>query len=144
MADEDQFESASSGASDTYPKQCSALRKNDFVVIKGRPCKIVEMSTSKTGKHGHAKVHIVALDVFNGKKFEDICPSTHNMEVPVVSRSEYTVISCEDGYLNLMDDAGVCREDLKCPSKDTELGKEMESKLLSGETFMVSTSGNSC
>ena len=56
MADEDQFESASSGASDTYPKQCSALRKNDFVVIKGRPCKIVEMSTSKTGKHGHAKV----------------------------------------------------------------------------------------
>ena len=52
------------------------------------------------------------------------------------------VISCEDGYLNLMDDAGVCREDLKCPSKDTELGKEMESKLLSGETFMVSTSGN--
>lgn len=37
------------------------------------------------------QVHIVALDVFNGKKFEDICPSTHNMEVPVVSRSEYTV-----------------------------------------------------
>lgn len=29
----------------------------------GRPCKIVEMSTSKTGKHGHAKVHLVAIDV---------------------------------------------------------------------------------
>ena len=39
------------------------------------------------------QVHIVALDVFNGKKFEDICPSTHNMEVPVVSRSEYTAVS---------------------------------------------------
>ena len=29
----------------------------------GRPCKIVDMSTSKTGKHGHAKVHLVGIDV---------------------------------------------------------------------------------
>jgi hypothetical protein len=31
--------------------------------MSGRPCKIVDMSTSKTGKHGHAKVHLVAIDV---------------------------------------------------------------------------------
>lgn len=72
--------------------QCSALRKNGFVVIKNRPCKIVDMSTSKTGKHGHAKVHLVALDIFTGKKLEDLCPSTHNMDVPVVKRSEYTLV----------------------------------------------------
>ena len=33
-------------------------------MIKGHACKIVDMSTSKTGKHGHAKVHMVALDIF--------------------------------------------------------------------------------
>ena len=49
------------------------------------------MTTSKTGKHGHAKVHLIALDIFTNKKLEDICPSTHNMNVPVVKKKEYQV-----------------------------------------------------
>lgn len=56
MADDEYEGQGESGASNTYPQQCSALRKNGYVVMKNRPCKIVEMSTSKTGKHGHAKV----------------------------------------------------------------------------------------
>jgi len=113
MADTNEFESADSGASDTFPQQCSALRKNGFVCIKARPCKIVEMSTSKTGKHGHAKVHLVGIDIFTGKKLEELCPSTHNILVPNVGRKEYTVIAYEDSYFTLMDDAGETREDLK-------------------------------
>jgi len=59
MADAGEFESTASGASETFPMQCSALRKNGFVVLKGKACKIVDMSTSKTGKHGHAKVSFI-------------------------------------------------------------------------------------
>ncbi len=94
MADggDDTFQATDSGSSNTYPMQCSTLRKGGFVVIKGQPCKIVEMSTSKTGKHGHAKVHMVALNIFNQKKLEELCPSTHNMDVPHVKRSDYQVI----------------------------------------------------
>jgi len=103
MSDEE-VHTADAGSSATYPAQCSSLRKNGHVMIKGRPMKIVDMSTSKTGKHGHAKVHLVGVDIFTGKKAEELCPSTHNIDVPIVKRKEYQLIDIdEDGYMSLMD-----------------------------------------
>ncbi|QKX53464.1 uncharacterized protein TRUGW13939_00543 [Talaromyces rugulosus] len=140
MADDAQhehtFDSADAGASATFPMQCSALRKNGHVVIKGRPCKIVDMSTSKTGKHGHAKVHLVAIDIFTGKKLEDLSPSTHNMDVPNVSRKEFQLLDItDDGFLSLMDDGGNTKDDVKVP--DGEVGDRIN-KLFTDEGKDVS------
>ncbi|CAN1328371.1 Eukaryotic translation initiation factor 5A [Linum perenne] len=103
MSDEEHhFESkADAGASKTYPQQAGAIRKGGHIVIKNRPCKVVEVSTSKTGKHGHAKCHFVAIDIFNGKKLEDIVPSSHNCDVPHVNRTDYQLIDIsEDGFVS--------------------------------------------
>ncbi|KAG9047728.1 Eukaryotic translation initiation factor 5A [Tulasnella sp. UAMH 9824] len=132
---EQTFEKAGAGASLTYPMQCSALRKNGHVVIKGRPCKIIDMSTSKTGKHGHAKVHLVATDIFTGKKLEDICPSTHNMDVPNVKREEYTLINIDDNHLNLMTSDGSPKDDVKLPEGD--LGKDIQAGFDEGKELLV-------
>jgi len=119
-----EVEQVSSGAADFYPQQCSALRKGGHVIIKGKPCKIVEMSTSKTGKHGHAKVHLVALDIFDNKKYEDICPSTHNINVPIVTRKMYSLNYIDDDdFLELMDDDGNTKEDLKAVG---EIGEQIK------------------
>lgn len=41
--DEHHFESkADSGASKTYPQQAGTIRKNGYIVIKGRACKVSE------------------------------------------------------------------------------------------------------
>ncbi|XP_047258516.1 28 kDa ribonucleoprotein, chloroplastic-like, partial [Capsicum annuum] len=44
-------------------------------------CYVVEVSTSKTGKRGHAKCHFIEFDIFTGKKLEDIVPSSYNCDV---------------------------------------------------------------
>jgi len=122
--DDAEFQGGNAGASATYPVQCSALRKNGYVMIKARPCKVIEMSTSKTGKHGHAKVHLVGLDIFTSKKYEDLCPSTHNIDVPNVTRSDFQLIDIsDDGFATLMNDKGDTRDDLKVP--DGELGQKI-------------------
>jgi len=122
--DDTEFAAANAGSSKTYPVQCSALRKNGYVMIKSRPCKVIEMSTSKTGKHGHAKVHLIGLDIFTSKKYEDLCPSTHNIDVPHVNRSDFQLIDIsDDGFATLMNDKGDTRDDLKIP--DGELGQKI-------------------
>lgn len=121
------FESADAGASLTYPMQAGAIRKNGFIVIKQRPCKVVDVSTSKTGKHGHAKCHFVAIDVFTGKKYEDLTPSSHNCDVPNVKRLEFQLIDVNDeGFVTLMDDNGNTREDLMLPKGTDEADKLAE------------------
>ncbi|KAL8291562.1 hypothetical protein RQP46_002540 [Phenoliferia psychrophenolica] len=132
---EQTFESAGAGASHTFPLQCSALRKGGFVVIKGRACKIIDMSTSKTGKHGHAKVHLIATDIFTGRKYEELSPSTHNMDVPNVTRSEYQLINIDDGFLNLILLDGSAKDDVKVP--EGELGADLQKAFDDGADVSV-------
>lgn len=107
MSDEEhQFESkADTGASKTYPQQAGTIRKNGYIVIKGRPCKVVEASTSKTDKHGHGKRRFVGIDIFTAKKLEDIVPSSPTVMFPmslvlIISSLTSPRIALQSSYLS--------------------------------------------
>merc|ERR1712212_945608 len=78
---------------------------------------------------------MVALDIFTGKKLEDICPSTHNMNVPNVTRKDYQMVNIDDGFAELMDDDGEPKDDLKIP--DDDVGNDVPPKFTDGEQFSV-------
>lgn len=110
------FSTGEAGASETIPMEAGQIRKGSMIMIKGQPCKVSDVSVSKTGKHGHAKCNFIAYNIFNNKKLEDMIPSTHTTSVPIVSRKEYSLVDIDDeDYLSLMDEDGNTREDLKLP-----------------------------
>ncbi|MFF4450192.1 translation initiation factor IF-5A [Streptomyces sp. NPDC001502] len=135
MSDVDLDSGSAPAGSKSRSTQASALRKNNYVLLKGSPCKITELSTSKTGKHGHDKVYITAVDVFTGKTYEDVSPSTHIVEVPVVTRIEYMLTNVADGFLSLMDESGETKGDIVLP--EGQLGKDIQKAFEDGKDVLI-------
>ena len=118
MSDNDyDIEITDSGASKTVSVEAGQIRKGGYIMIKGKPCKVKDVSVSKTGKHGHAKCKFSASDIFTGASCEELCPSTHSIDVPVVNKKDWMIQGLQDEtYVLLMDDDGEMREDLQVPS----------------------------
>jgi len=67
-----------SQVNDEYIKKyvkASQVKVGDIVIIKGRPCKVISVSVSKTGKHGNSKTHFKFAD------FDDWFHSNSDIEV---------------------------------------------------------------
>ena len=139
-AEDETFESTDAGASETYPMEAGQIRKSGHIMIKGNPCKVIDVSTSKTGKHGHAKCNFLAVDIFTGKKLEDMVPSTHGTTVPVVSRVEWEVLDITDeDFLSLTNDGGDIKEDLKLPDVPDTMAQEIRDAWDEGNNQVIVT-----
>eukprot|EP01024_Parvocaulis_polyphysoides_P000231 TRINITY_DN1005_c0_g1_i1.p2 TRINITY_DN1005_c0_g1~~TRINITY_DN1005_c0_g1_i1.p2 ORF type:complete len:163 (-),score=28.42 TRINITY_DN1005_c0_g1_i1:556-1044(-) len=148
MADHDEdvhFESADAGSSNTYPMEAGSIRKGGFISMKGRPCKVVDVSTSKTGKHGHAKCNITAMDIFTSNKYNEILPGHAACDVPNVTRNEYSLIDIsEDGYISLMLENGDTRDDLQLPTNtddDLKLSEQIKADFEAGKEIILTVLG---
>ncbi|KAF0979781.1 hypothetical protein FDP41_000934 [Naegleria fowleri] len=105
--------------SHTHPVQVGTLKKGGYVVIQGRACKIDDFSTSKPGKHGSAKMHLVGIDLFTGKKYEVVAPTSANIDAPYVAKKEYPLMDVsEDGYLTVLTDTGDERCDIQVQNSE--------------------------
>ena len=104
---EEDFQQQEGGAL-SYPVKAGQLRKGMFVLAKDEfPCKIIDVTTSKTGKHGHAKAHITCIDIFTDKKYEINEPTSHNLMCPNVEKDEYPLVDMdEEGRVTYMEKNG--------------------------------------
>jgi len=136
------IEASDAGASETIPMEAGTIKKGGHMMIKGKPCKILSISVSKTGKHGHAKCNFLAVDIFTGKKLEDMIPSSHGTSVPIVKRDDWEIIDIEGDELTLMDEGGNQKTDLNLPTYPATMAEDIRTAWNEGEnTVTVSVQG---
>jgi len=85
------------------PAELGSLRVGSYIVIDGEPCRIVELTKSKPGKHGSAKARIVAIGVFDGVKRSLVGPVDSQVEVPIVEKRSGQVLAIVPTGVQLMD-----------------------------------------
>lgn len=84
-------------------KEVRELRVGAYIVIDDEPCRIVEMSISKPGKHGDAKARIVAIGLFDGQKRSIVAPVKDKVKVPIVDKRQGQVIAVMGDTVQIMD-----------------------------------------
>ncbi len=83
--------------------RAGSLKVGSYVIVDGEPCEIVELSKSKPGKHGSAKLRAVAIGIFDGVKRTLLCPVDTQVNVPVIEKRSGQVLSVSGETVQLMD-----------------------------------------
>ncbi|HLC89019.1 MAG TPA: translation initiation factor IF-5A [Candidatus Nanoarchaeia archaeon] len=80
-----------------------SLKKGDTIIVDDAPCKITDIATSRPGKHGHAKVNLMAVGILDGKKRNLVMPGHDKVEAPIIGKKNAQVLSISGNIANVMD-----------------------------------------
>jgi translation initiation factor 5A len=93
------------------------VSKGSYIMIEGTACRVSDIQTSKSGKHGHAKVRVEAIGLIDEKKRIVVMPGHENVEVPMVEKKNAQVLSVHGDVANVMDSETYETFDMKIPDE---------------------------
>ena len=108
------------------PAELGSVKEGSNIVIDGEPCRVVEVEKSKTGKHGSAKVRVVAIGIFDGVKRNIVGPSDQRVEIPIIEKRSGQVVTVGE-VVSVMDKDTLEIVDIPLPAEE-----ELRSKLEPG------------
>ena len=115
---DNEFEKGDAGSSLTELAEAGRMKPGSLIMLKGEfPCKVTAFSTAKPGKHGSAKAMITGKDIFTDKQYEETFGTGDMIPRPIVNKLEYTCLSIDGDFLQLLTQAGEMKEDVKLPTE---------------------------
>merc|ERR1711974_223999 len=111
----------------TEKVEAGKLTKGSLVMMGDKPCKVTKTSKAKPGKHGSAKAIIVAVGILDDKKVEQSFGTSDLIDAPIVKRIEYPCLGMEGDFLQLQEESGELKEDVKLPTQSSleDVGKQI-------------------
>ncbi len=101
------------------------LKTGQYIMVEEEPCQIKATERSKSGKHGHAKVRVVCVGVFDNNKRSLTIPSGHMVEIPEILKGTAQINFIEDKLVNIMDLENYESVDVDWPA-DEELKQKIK------------------
>ena len=90
-----------------------SLQKGSYIIVDGVACRVTSTATSRPGKHGHAKVNMMAVGLIDEKKRNVVLPGHDQVEVPVIDKRTPQVLSVTGDVANVMDSESYETFDMK-------------------------------
>jgi len=119
------------------PIEASQIKKGKYVMLKGKPCKVSDVKTSKTGKHGHMKVNITGVDVLYGKKYNDVMPGHANCLEFKYDKREYQLLDLHEGSIECLDPTNNKTETFNL-DPEQEITEKLKADYEAGKSLLVS------
>ncbi len=83
--------------------QAGALKPGNNVLIDDEVCQVRSTEKSKPGKHGAAKVRIVAFNIFTGQKRGLLKGTDNDVEIPIIPKASAQVVAVVGEIVQIMD-----------------------------------------
>ena len=99
------------------------LKTGQYIMVEDEPCQIKATERSKSGKHGHAKVRVVCVGVFDNNKRSLTIPSGHMCEIPEIIKGTAQISFIEDTLINIMDLESYESMDVNWPADEDLISK---------------------
>ena len=85
------------------PVDVGSLKNGSYVIVDDEPCRIVDITKSKPGKHGSAKARVVTMGVFDGVKRSFVKPVSAKVDMPMIEKRTGQVLSSRPNSVQIMD-----------------------------------------
>jgi translation initiation factor 5A len=112
------------------PADLGSVKEGSYIILDGEPCKVVSREHFKPGKHGSAKVRLVAISVFTGSKKSYVSPAESRVDIPMIDKRSGQITSVMDTAVQVMDLATF--EVFETPKPTPEEMAELNGKLEPG------------